>query len=466
MPQNFLDCDRDQPMLLPPDLREWLPEDHLAWFVIEAVGELDLEPFYSSYRSDGHGRAAHEPEMMVALFTYAYAIGERSSRKIETRCTEDIAFRVICANRVPDHVTIARFRARHQNALGELFGQILGLCTQAGIVDAKVLAVDGSKFEASAPNHATRDYRAIAEEIIEHAGAIDEAEDEIHGEARGDELPEGLRTSQGRRSWIREAKKRLEGERVADPEPVPKERADRLSQCERRLREDWRTENRANADYEAYRSRDSDRRGHGLGHPPKPYEPSPEPEGKINVTDPDSKNMKAYRGYTQGYNAQAVTTEGQIIVAAEIAADGIDSDLLGPMISQAEAELEGAGAASPEVVLADSGYWKNEHIDALRSRGITPLVAADADKRKGPRKTRLGGPYDFMRRVLASERGGELYSQRQWMVEPIFAEIKQQRRSGRFKRRGRAAVRSEWRLIAATHNLLKLHRHRLRVAAG
>lgn len=467
MAQNFIDCDRDQPMLLPPDLREWLDQDHLAWFVIEAVAELDLDRFYTAYRADGWGRAAHEPQMMVALLSYSYAVGERSSRKIESRCREDVAYRVICANQVPDHTTIARFRARHQDALGELFGQVLTLCSEAGIVDATVLAVDGSKFEASASNHANRDYRAIAEEILERAGEIDAEEDERYGDARGDELPEQLTTRKGRREWLREAKKRLEAERAAEPEPVPKEREARLEACERRLREDHRAQLDANAAYEAYRARGKDHRGKRLARAPKPYTPPAEPEGKINTTDPDSKNMKAYRGYTQGYNAQAVTTEGQVIVAAEIAPDGIDVDLLDPMITKAESELKKAGAkAKPEIVLADSGYWKNEHIDSLRERGITPLVAADADKRKGPGKTRRGAPYDFMRRALASERGGDLYTQRQWMVEPVFAEIKQQRRSGRFKRRGRAAVRSEWRLIAATHNLLKLHRHTLRAAAG
>jgi len=130
MPENFLACDRDQPMLLPPDLRDWLDDDHLAWFVIEAIEELDLEPFYGAYRADGHGRAAHEPKMMVTLFAYAYAVGERSSRGIERRCREDVAFRVICANQVPDHATIARFRVRHEAALAGLFGQVLGLCAK------------------------------------------------------------------------------------------------------------------------------------------------------------------------------------------------------------------------------------------------------------------------------------------------------------------------------------------------
>jgi len=467
MPQNFLTCDRDQPLLLPPDLREWLPEDHLAWFVIEAIEELDLDPVYAAYRQDGHGRAAHEPKMMLTLFAYAYAVGERSSRGIERRCREDVAFRVICANQVPDHATIARFRVRHEGALADLFGQVLGLCAKAGIVEVEVMAVDGTKLEASASNHATRSYERIATEILAEAGRIDAAEDEIHGSARGDELPEHLASREGRRAWLREAKERLEQERAAEPEPVPRERSKRLQLCHRRLVQDWQTECRANRDYEAYRARGVMKDGRRFGRPPNPHIPPTQPEGKINVTDPDSKNMKAFRGYVQGYNAQAVTTCAQIIVAAEIAGDGLDTAQLDPMIAAAERELKEAGVEErPEVVLADAGYWANDHIDRLRERGLTPLVAADAHKRDGPRKTRLGGPYDFMRRALQNGRGAEFFSHRSGMVEPVFADIKANRRIGRFKRRGRAAVRSEWRLIAATHNLLKLYRHTLAAATA
>lgn len=198
MPQNFLACDRDQPFLLPPDVREWLPENHLAWFVIDAVAALDLAAFLASHRLDGWGRAAHDTAMMVASIVYAYAVGERSSRGIERRCREDVAFRVITANQAPDHATIARFRVRHERALGELFGQVLGLCSQAGLVRVGVVAVDGTKVHANASERATRDYAQIAREILEQAAEIDAAEDEQFGDGRGDELPRALSTREGR----------------------------------------------------------------------------------------------------------------------------------------------------------------------------------------------------------------------------------------------------------------------------
>src|SRR3954452_25166906 len=172
MSQNFLACDRDQELLLPPSLREWLPEGHLAWFVIDAVAQLDLSTFYAAYRADGHGRAAHDPAMMVALLLYCYAIGERSSRRIERRCVEDVAVRVICANQAPDHTTIARFRQRHERELAELFGEVLGLCAESGLVRVGVIAVDGTKVHANAAPQATRDYEQIAREILEEADAL------------------------------------------------------------------------------------------------------------------------------------------------------------------------------------------------------------------------------------------------------------------------------------------------------
>src|SRR3954452_4772033 len=204
MPQNFLACDREQDLLLPPSLREWLPEDHLAWLVLEAVAEIDLVAFYADYRADGHGRAAHDPAMMVALLLYGYAVGVRTSRGIERHCSDDVAFRVITANQLPDHATIARFRARHQDAISDLFGEVLALCARAGLVNVGTVAVDGTKIAAAATHHATRTYADIAREILEEAAAADAADYERYGNARGDELPPTLRTAGDRRRWLRE----------------------------------------------------------------------------------------------------------------------------------------------------------------------------------------------------------------------------------------------------------------------
>src|SRR3954447_13941366 len=222
MAQNFVACDREQELLLPPSLREWLPEGHLAWFVIDAVAAFDLCEFYAAYRTDGHGRPAHDPAMMVALLLYGYAIGERSSRRLERRCVEDVATRVICANQAPDHTTIARFRQRHERGLAELFGEVLALCADAGLVRVGVIAVDGTKVAANAAPQATRDYEQIAREILAEADAVDAEEDERFGDARGDELPPELQTAQGRRGWLREAKRRLDERRAAEARPIPK----------------------------------------------------------------------------------------------------------------------------------------------------------------------------------------------------------------------------------------------------
>ena len=460
MAQNFIGCDREQELLLPPSLREWLPEGHLAWFVIDAVAEMDLSAFYAVYRVDGHGRAAHEPSMMVALLLYAYAIGERSSRRIERRCLEDVATRVICANQAPDHCTIARFRQRHEAAIGELFGDVLALCAEAGLVRVGVVAIDGTKVHANASQHATRDYEQIAREILEEAGRVDAEEDEQFGERRGDELPPELATAQGRRGWLREAKRRLDAQRAEQARPIPAARPARLKEAKRRLDEELDMECRANAAYEAYRARGVMKDGRRFGRPPDPYQPPAIPAGKINVTDPDSRNVKTTRGWVQGYNAQAVVTAEQIVIAAEVTVDSPDFGHLEPMVSATEAELSNVGINTPlEVVLADAGYWHQVQMEAIVDRGMQVLIPPDAGKRKGARPGWDGGLYAFMRRVLDTDHGGGLYAKRQGMIEPVFADTKFNRRCDRFQRRGRSAARSEWRLITATHNLLKLWRH-------
>jgi hypothetical protein len=405
--------------------------------------------------------------MMVALIVYAYAIGERSSRRIERRCREDVSFRVITANQAPDHATIARFRVRHERALGELFGQVLGLCADAGLVRVGVVAVDGTKVQANACERATRDYEQIAREILEQAAEIDALEDEQFGERRGDELPPAVATREGRQRWLRDAQRRLEQRRAEQARPIPRSRAKRLLEARRRLEEELEVERRANAEYEAYRARGVMKNGRRFGSPPKPYQPPERPAGKINLTDLDSRNVKTLRGWVQGYNAQAVCTEDQIVIAADVIISSADFGQLEPMVQATEGELAAAGVTdTPEIVLADAGFWHTEQIERLTGRGLTVLIAPDAGKRKGPRPGWNGGLYAFMRRVLATDHGGELYRRRNVMIEPVFGHTKFNRRIERFQRRGRAAARSEWRLITATHNLLKLHTHTLAAPAA
>jgi transposase len=464
MGQRFVACDREQSFLMPPDVREWLSEGHLAWFVIDAVGEMELDAFYVAYRQDGRSRPAYDPAMMVALLLYAYARGIRSSRAIERGCEEDVAFRVLSAQQRPDHATIARFIERHEQAIAGLFGEVLALCAKSGLAKVGVIAVDGTKLHANASRDENLDYEQIAREILEEAKATDAAEDELYGDTRGDELPEQLRTGEGRRAWLREAKRQLEAQRERKARPVPRSRPKRLKEAKRRLEEELWTEVRANAAYEHYRSgRMQD--GRRFSRPPDPYTPPATPDGRVNLSDPDSRVVKGLRGFIQGYNAQAVTNEHQIVIAAEVMTAAPDFGHLEPMLDAAQRELQAAGVSDrPEVLLADAGYWHQQQMEHIIDRGIQVLIPPDASKRKGARRGWEGGYYAFMRRVLAGDRGGELYRQRQPMIEPVFGQTKFNRGIDRFRRRGRAAVRSEWRLITATHNLLKLHRNALAAA--
>jgi transposase len=435
MGQNFLPCDRDQELLLPPSLREWLPADHLAWFVIDSVAELDLVAFYADYRSDGHGRAAHDPAMMVALLLYAYARGERSARLIERRVHEDVAYRVIAAGSAPDHATIARFRVRHEEALAGLFTEVLGLCAKAGLVRAGTIALDSTKLHAAASGQANMTYEQIARAILEEAAQVDAAEDELYGDRRGDELPPELADPQTRRARLREAKRQLDAEREAERQAVE--------------RHNQRCEEHAQA-----RAAGRPRKG----RPPTPRPLPDKPSGRVNVTDPDSRPVKTHRGFIQGYNAQAVVTEDQIVVAADVGVGSPDGGLLEPMVDQAHNELADAGVADrARVALADAGYWNGKQIERLAERGIDALVPPDGHASAGAGPSRRGRASERMRRKLRTDEARRIYAKRQHMIEPVFGQTKSNRRIDRFLRRGKAACRSEWRLITATHNLLKLH---------
>ena len=422
-----------------PSLRDWLAEDHLAWFVVQTVERLDLAAFYAAYREDGHGRAAYEPSMVVTLLMYAYATEQRSSRAIEGHCRQDVAYRVITGNLVPDHATVARFVVRHEAALADLFGEVLRLRDGAGLVKPGVVAIDGTRLAGNASREANRRFEQIAREILAEARSTDEAEDELYGDARGDELPEQLRTAEGRREffakhkrqgqeadapepsadaeasdagfefdaerivgrvqgregWLRDAKRQLEQRRWQDPDPISRSRTERLGLAGERLEEDLDAERRGNEAYEEYRARGRMKDGRRFGGAPKPYTRPEIPDGKVNLTDPDSKQIKATDSYVQGYNAQAVVDEGQIVLAAEITNSTVDWSQLAPMVTATITELERAGVAGrPETAIADSQYWNEQHMDEVIANQPARAGADSArlrDSRYTPRPGWTGG---------------------------------------------------------------------------
>ena len=374
-----------------------------------------------------------------------------------------------------------------------------------------MVAVDGTKLSANAASDSNVDYDRIAREIIAEAIATDEAEDEQHGDARGDELPAELQTEAGRREWLtrelerepceddrptgeengpeeqsagepmdgfdverilartqgrvgwlREARRQQDRKRWRTAAPIPRSRPERLRLAARWLEDDLAAEQRGNAAYEAFREH---RRKHDpkrLGGTPKPYSPPEIPQGEVNVTDPDSRRMMGNRRYIQGYNAQAVVNEQQIVLAAEITADAGDFSHLRPMLERRGLESSRPRGIddTPTIAVADAQYWNEQHIDdVISEHGIQVLIPPDAGKRKGERPGWTGGRYSFMRRVLATDLGRETYRKRQKSIEPVFGHTKHNRKFTSFHRRGRLAVRTEWRLIMMSHNLTKLHRH-------
>ena len=511
MAQNFIESAREQGFLLPPDVRDWLADDHLAWFVIDSVAEMDLSAFYCAYRADGHGRAAYEPQTMVALLLYAYATKQRSSRAIERHCRQDVAYRVITGNLIPDHATVARFVCRHDEALADLFGAVLGHCARAGLLKPGVVAIDGTRIAGNASPEANHEFEQIAREILAEAKATDEDENELYGEARGDELPDELRTAEGRREffrrareqlrreqsqerlaeepepeapeevaleldqerivarvqgregWLREAKRQLERHRWRHPEPIARSRFERLLLAAECLEADLDAERRANETYEDYRETARDRLGRRPGGRPNPYVAPELPAGKVNVTDPDSKSIPVGFGFVQGYNAQAAVNERQIVLAAEITNTSTDFSQLDPMVTATLGELERIGVDElPHAVAADAGYWNEQHIDeVVANKHIPVLIPPDKGSRGTPRPGWTGGRYSWMRQVLATEFGRDLYRKRKQTVEPLFGHTKHNCGVKYFHRRGRIKVRTEWRLLMTGHNLGKLHRHQL-----
>jgi hypothetical protein len=377
---------------------------------------------------------------------------------------------------------------------------VLALCGEAGLVEVGVISIDGTKIRANASRGANRTYERLVADILKEAEETDRWEDGLFGEDRGDELPVHLRTEEGRRAafkaakerlakraggeeqpeiaeievdadatrgrgrraWHREAHKELLRRREQAALPIPDNRPGKLLEAVSRLDENHQVQVQASQEYEAWQAERRGRvSGQKLGMPPHPWTAPVMPEGVMNKTDPDSRMMRTQGQPTiQGYNAQAAVTRRQIIVAAEIAVQSPDFGHLEPAVRATLRELDQAGITQrPETVLADAGYWHTGQMENIVSDGMQVLVPPDSGLRKDIRPGWDKGPYAFMRMVLASEFGHELYKHRKATVEPVFAQNKFNRNFRRFQRRGRAAVRSEWRLQATVHNLLKLHNH-------
>ena len=458
MTKCFVDDVIDQSLLMPPCLQDWLPENHLARFVADLVKSLDLSAFYRSYEEkDGRGQAAYHPMMMVRLLLYGYCIGVTSSRQIEKRTHEDVAFRYLSADEHPDHSVINEFRKRHLGALAGLFLQALQLCQKAGLVKLGHVALDGTKLQANASKHKAMSYgrmaeaeeklKAEVEELLKRAEASDAAEDEKEKQGQSDKLPEELARRESRLKKIQQAKAELEAEAKQKAE---QEKMDAEAKIAARRKQEEKT-------------------GKKMGGRP-PQVPDPEQavtdaKAQRNFTDPDSRIMPdgAHKGsFVQAYNAQiAVDAEAQIIVAADITQEPNDKQQLAPVLEQVEQNT----GAKPVASSADAGYWSPEQVADKRVEGIDLHVATKRDKHGTSTETvtsvdsvKVATALEQMKQKLQSDAGRAIYKMRKAIVEPVFGQIKECRHFRRFSLRGLKKVRAEWKLVCLTHNILKLFR--------
>jgi len=463
--KNFRTCDLNQPFLLPPSLQDWLPESHLARFIAELVPGLDLSKIYGYYgRRDGRGKAAYHPVMMVRVVLYGYCVGVKSSRGMERASHDDIAFRYLCADQHPDHDTIAEFRRRHLPVLAQLFTQVLQLCDKAGLVKLGHVAIDGTKVQANASKHKAMSYdrmtekekqlRAEVEKLLAQAEATDAAEDALYGKGnRGDDLTGEMARRESRLKKIAEAKAALEQEAREQAEAAKKAAEEKLAE----------------------RLQKEQARGKKFGgRPPQvpdPEQARPEPTAQRNFTDPESRIMPdgGRKGsFVQAYNAQiAVDSAQQIIVAAEITQESNDKGQLAPMLERVAQNV----GAKPQAATADTGYFSESQVTDERVSGIELYVAIGKQKHGEGQVSDVMNPGDLsvppfesgsarekMKQRLKTEAGQALYKMRKAIVEPVFGQIKAARRIRSFLLRGLANAGAEWKLICATHNLLKLFR--------
>jgi transposase len=429
----------DQPLLLPPDLKDWLPEEHLVYFLRDVVDSLDLKPIYRKYDARKGGQPAYHPAMMVSLLFYAYCVGIPSSRKIERQTYDSVAFRVLTAGEHPDHDTIAAFRQSHLTELAGLFVQVLRLCQKAGLVKLGHVALDGTKMRANASKHKANSYdrmekkeaelRAEVERLLAEAAATDEQEDRAHGRGKkAEDVPKELRFKQARLAKIQEAKLALEAEAKAAAEAKRQE---------------------------------MEAKGNN-GPPPSD---KPDPKAQRNYTDPDSRIMLdgATKAFAQCYNCEAaVDAEAQIIVGCNVTQQANDKRQLVPLMEELASNLDGA---LPERLSADAGFFSEENVAYVEHKHVDGYIATQKIKHSQPVATAPRGRIpqnatiaERMARKLRTVRGRATYSRRKQIVEPVFGQMKEGRGLRRFLMRGLDKVSGEWDLMCLTHNLLKLFR--------
>jgi len=441
----------NQLLLLPPDMRQWLPQDDLVYFIMDVVNELDLSAIYQSYDGTKAGQPPFDPKMMTGLLLYAYCVGVPSSRKMEKATYHQVPFRVITGDQHPDHDSIAEFRKRHLKALSGLFVEALRLCQKVGLVKLGHVSLDGTKVRANASKHKAMSYgrmekkaeqlEAEVKRLLAEAQAVDDAEDAKYGkDKRGDELPKELRFKRDRLKKIREAMQSLAQEANAEAEAKRQE----ILQKEQALQKEGKKRKAK-----------------------RPKEPSDKPEAKAqrNFTDPDSRIMKdgASKSFERAYNCQAaVDGESQIIVAANVTQQTNDKQQLKPLVEEIK---HNTGGNKPKKVSGDTGYLSETNIEYLEEQQIDGYIATGRQKHSDKaepagcgRIAKDATKQERMARKLRTKKGRETYSKRKQIVEPVFGQIKEVRGFRRFLLRGLENVSGEWDLICLTHNLLKLFR--------
>ncbi len=428
--------DLNQQYLLPPSVKDWLPEDHLAWYIHDAVGSLCTDELLDRYRVCGKGELPYDPRMMLQVLIYAYCTGVFSSRKIAKQLEDSVPYRVLAANQMPDHRTICRFRSDHIDLFEGFFVQVVQLASEAGLAKLGTVAVDGSKLKANASKRKAMSYarmkseakrlRAEIRRITEMAKGIDAEEDDMFGpDFRGDELPAELADRKSRLKVIQEAKKRLEARKAEEDKRKDEEKA-------RKAKEEGREVGKA-----PYRK-----------HP----KGKPRPKDQENFTDPDSRIMKDSKGFEQGYNAQvAVDKAHQLIVANGVTNSAADVDQLIPMVEQAMTNIDEPIGR----LLADAGYRSESNFVELERAEIDGLVSVGKAGKKPADPTLQATAR--MKRKLATKRGRAWYRQRKHIVEPVFGWIKNVIGFRAFSMRGLPKTSGEWNLVCLATNLRRLH---------